>query len=1011
MKVSSLYKVNKDFLVRTPLLANNRNDDNAHDSTIRTAIAVGSPSLFSRMDSESEKTKSAVRRYYNRMKSRCTPFGMFAGVSSAQFDKTTDLQREPIAIDTVSMPDMSWLIPVLLRIEQSESIKSALKFSRNPELLIRQDRVCLVQKSSGISGSTQKSNLKATPALIKAITLASNPITIVELASALHLEFGGTLDSATRLCNQLIQNNFLLSELRIPLSDWHTLEKKLFELADRNDAPELLLSVLSLLNKLKQWDESKSKDAQEYLDILEEFRQTADSKANNYIKVDSVFGLTGKNVSEKVGFEIAKAAELLLTLSPMRHASLATFKLSFASKYQIDREVPILELLNPQFGLGSPYHTSPNYYNHAGVAARLPKLLELAVGAISEKKQEIELTEQDLKSLQIWQANTSEAPISMDIFAAVVADSREDIDRGDFMIAVSPRCGEIGAGRTSGRFANALGKTVIESINRTRELEQLNSKRLLVDVACWPLVDRLSNVAVGPFTRQFCVNSNCVGDSTSTNIPLSEIVIGIANDQFYARWIRTGQLIAATSNNMLNPQLLPDSIRFLLDIANDGLPIPYPFEWGAAATLDFLPRLKFGRIILSPAQWNLRQVATLALEAKSLSAFESMLTDWRQKSKVPDRALLSQSVTDDSPMLLDFRNRDDISTLYEKGKKLGTAQIFLSECLSFSKWHTVGDEHYSTEIVAEVIRADLKNISENNESVSSRKTVVSANQYMKTPGSDWLYIELNCGRDSHHEILRSAAHVADTLSAEGAIVQWFFVPYMNPWEQLRIRYQISNGSLYNRTLPVVCSWASELVQKGLAHSFSIESYDREIERYGGVQGTEAAEKFFCLDSKMVTELQQCQNIDNVMVGLLSVLNLVDAFYQDPFEKLRFMRSLKGFESKQLASNYFRQHKNVLIELISDSDLSLGGGSLPYQEVKTILAANKPAMKRCASKLWELEKRLKLSQSLDSIVHSLIHMHCVRLFGLDRNTENLVRAILERCLSSICGRLKQEEKAA
>ncbi|MFX7756105.1 lantibiotic dehydratase, partial [Acinetobacter baumannii] len=81
--------------------------------------------------------------------------------------------------------------------------------------------------------------------------------------------------------------------------------------------------------------------------------------------------------------------------------------------------------------------------------------------------------------------------------------------------------------------------------------------------------------------------------------------IGLHNNRFYSKWATTGTHFEARSNNMLNHALVPNTIRFLLDISDDGISRIAPFDWRGAENLSYLPRVTHGRIIFRLAQWNL----------------------------------------------------------------------------------------------------------------------------------------------------------------------------------------------------------------------------------------------------------------------------------------------------------------------------------------------------------------------------------------------------------------------
>src|SRR5262249_22527820 len=86
-------------MVRAPLLPV---EDYEHlptppaDPRAETALAVGSASLFDAVEAgRDDRVASKQRRYFIRMSTRTTPFGLFAGVGLVRFAPSTDVAIGP----------------------------------------------------------------------------------------------------------------------------------------------------------------------------------------------------------------------------------------------------------------------------------------------------------------------------------------------------------------------------------------------------------------------------------------------------------------------------------------------------------------------------------------------------------------------------------------------------------------------------------------------------------------------------------------------------------------------------------------------------------------------------------------------------------------------------------------------------------------------------------------------------------------------------------------------------
>ena len=125
---------------------------------------------------------------------------------------------------------------------------------------------------------------------------------------------------------------------------------------------------------------------------------------------------------------------------------------------------------------------------------------------------------------------------------------------------------------------------------------------------------------------------------------------------------------------------------------------------------------------------------------------------------------------------------------------------------------------------------------------------------LRPPGSDWLFVKLYCPPDSETELLSGPVRAfARDVAGEG-FADWFFIRYSDPRRHIRLRFRGEPARLLADLLPRVTAWATDLIRSGVCERFSIDTYDRELDRFGGSHGLAAAEDFFCADSAAVGDL-------------------------------------------------------------------------------------------------------------------------------------------------------------
>jgi len=98
---------------------------------------------------------------------------------------------------------------------------------------------------------------------------------------------------------------------------------------------------------------------------------------------------------------------------------------------------------------------------------------------------------------------------------------------------------------------------------------------------------------------------------------------------------------------------------------------------------------------------------------------------------------------------------------------------------------------------------------------------------------------------------RTARAVGSSLQAGGAD-QWFFIRYADPGWHLRLRVHGAPDRLLHETLPPAAPRHGTAAWRPASSGASkLDTYEREVERYGGEAGIGLAERVFHADSDAV----------------------------------------------------------------------------------------------------------------------------------------------------------------
>lgn len=141
-----MYNFLSKFILRTPyfyydLLEKKDFKYLINDKIFKEAIFLASPDLYTAMINISNKSykkqtriKNSLYRYAERMSTRCTPFGLFAGISLGNIGDNTELEIHKITKNV--RLDFCVLYSIIKEIEKKEDIRLKLKYYPNSSLVL-----------------------------------------------------------------------------------------------------------------------------------------------------------------------------------------------------------------------------------------------------------------------------------------------------------------------------------------------------------------------------------------------------------------------------------------------------------------------------------------------------------------------------------------------------------------------------------------------------------------------------------------------------------------------------------------------------------------------------------------------------------------------------------------------------------------------------------------------------------------------------------------------------------
>jgi thiopeptide-type bacteriocin biosynthesis protein len=272
------------------------------------------------------------------------------------------------------------------------------------------------------------------------------------------------------------------------------------------------------------------------------------------------------------------------------------------------------------------------------------------------------------------------------------------------------------------------------------------------------------------------------------------------------------------------------------------------------------------------------------------------------------------------------------------------------------------------------------------------------------PGSEWLFVKLYCPRNLENDVIpASMLTFAENAAAAGLADSWFFIRYSDPDSHIRLRFHGSPQRLTGQLFATVCGWAGELMSQGICLKFAFDTYDPEIERFGGTAGMAAAEALFAADSKCCARLlhelkRKLWPHDEITMLALSVDGLLGAIGFDEAERLRWYRSQTDARSAEIGAE-FRQRKNVLRSVLGQPQQFLAGfpgGSA----IASILAQRREELAPVGQRLRELAEQKLLTQPLEGLCASYVHLHLNRMSSSGSFSELRILSLLLRTRESL-----------
>ncbi|MCX4884794.1 lantibiotic dehydratase [Streptomyces sp. NBC_00847] len=954
---------------------------------VPTALSAASPVLCQRVAeilngtvTDGRRIRRAVRSvaaYLLRWNHRPTPFGVFAGVAPAESAQAARILWAE-GYRTVLRPDSDWLTDVITRLESHPALLARLTVVANNTGRSRGNRHVVdgMPTDAHTSGyAPVELSVRLTRPVAAVVEAARTPIPYELLVHRLSGQFPTARpEQLAGLISDLLSKHILISSLWPPMTSVDTLAHICDELEKTDatgipDIAELASQLASIRGGLNHPDTVAPWTLG---DPLTQSMQRVSSTGRVPLLVDAALDCTAY-IPEALLAEAAEAAQVMHQLSPhpygYRHW--CDYHQRFLDRYGNEALVPVLDLVADS-GLGLPagFLGSERARPPYEVTDRDEKILRLLQGAMLGGRRELVLTRATIADLTADHTEPLLPVPRAEIAVEIHAPTLEAVQGGDYRLLVTgaPRPGS----SMLGRFAHLLPPSAQTAL--TDSYATAGPGAIAAQLSFTPRRRRNENIARTVQVLPFTIPLGQHHEPGPGVIPLDDLAVTADTRRFYLVRRSTGQQIEPRVTHALEASVhTPPLARFLAEITTARNAAYRAFTFGVAATLPYLPRVRYKRTIFAPARWLL-SAEELPGRSAPMADWDKALARWRERLCVPDRLAL---VEDGQQLPLDLDQHIHRALLRAGVDRNHVVE--LRESTTARDWAWIGRPHELLIPLANSTPADLPRLPE------------AAAAAPGTPSQPTvLYARLFAHPQRYDEIL--TGHLPTLLDQFATMPLWWFRRHRDTTrpasdQHLDLYLRLPDPAAFGPAAQLVTGWADALSSQHLAARLELATYPPQTGPYGHGPALDAAHLVFAADSATgVAQIRAAA--DDAAIGqaltAASMFDLTVRFTGDADQASDWLTRTLPQERGPIPRD-----RIALAQALADPEhtalQALPGGP----EVAV-------AWRQRAAALTAYRQQLATGHNSDSVLLSLLHEHCVRALPVDPDHERATGRLARAC---------------
>ncbi len=989
---------------------------------VREALYIASPGLDEAIDrwvadpsGPGDSIDVTLYKYFARMSGRPTPFGLFAGCSLGTIGAGHRLElasREHYR----RLTDLDSGHAAAIGDALAGALGDRVVVRPNVSLYAAAGRMRYFAAERRLAGPVFRMEA-ITPDAPLAAALArardGAPLSEVSRAVASVVE-DVTGNDIEEYVHDLLARDILVADLEPALTGPRPLEDLIAQLGHYADAQGTRERLLTVRAELANLDASPLGVGRARYRAIESALEPLAAGPTTF-QVDLAKPVESAVLGDAVVREIHAGTLVLQRLFRERASrSLAKFRERFEERYE-HREIPLVEALDEECGIGFIRADGPNAEPSPLLAGLdfpdpreapptvspamqwlLPKVGEvLRAGALELR---IENDELDRWEREARLPPSDPLPDAFSAMAMLAAESEAAVTAGRFRVL---HCGAGAQGVSLlGRFCQRDEPLRARVQSYLSIEEALKPDAVFAEIVYRPEA-RLANVTRRPVLRGYEIPVlGRSGAPPDRQIALTDLMVSVVGRRVRLRSVRLNREVLPRLASALDAYHASNMgvARFLAALqTQEGVGVMW--TWGALAALPVLPRVVTGRVVLSRARWRLDTESLVRLRTARGAERFRVIDGLRTQLGLPRYVGLQKGV--EAILPLDLENVLAIDALAQ----LADPDVSLAELFpSPDELSVHGPEgRFMHEIVIPFIREPVgREAGRSAPPPLVAPALVATDARSFPPGGEWFYMRLYGGRATADRLITEAvAPLVRGAIARGVCDHWFFIRHDDPDEHLRIRLHGDPERLAREFAPLLHASTRRWLEDGMIWKVQIDTYEREVERYGGLRSMTLSEEVFAADSDSVVEmLSACAGPqERWRYTLLGLHHLLVDCGLDPEQRQALLASAEA----QLGEEFH-----------ADPPFWARVGKTYRQEraaLETLVAAPPPVW------LGERSRRLlpvvhalrgaeaagQLTVPFTSLVRTYVHLHVNRAFRSSWRAQELV-------LVSLLARLCHAERA-